>query len=133
MDISHRVACAFLLAAITGTTFAKDYYWNCTTVAGSRYADATQCDKGDTGIQVVKQGSSAQVDPATRAPTPAPANTVQALSIARHAPPPYCDQPAYGVVDASERDQAIAQFMRRKECEFFAKFPAHRVKDAQQP
>lgn len=133
MTISDRFACTLLLAAIAWPTSAKDFYWNCTTAAGTQYADATQCDKGDTGIQVMKGRPSVQEKPTTRSSAPAPATTAQTLPTACQAVPAYCDRPDFGVVDASERAQTITQFMRRKECEFFWKFPPRCVTPNQHP
>ena len=39
---------------------AADFYWSCTTAVGARYVDATQCDKGDVAVKVMKQGAQTQ-------------------------------------------------------------------------
>jgi hypothetical protein len=110
MGFNQRLVCALFFAAIAGSAAAKDFYWNCTTADGIKYADATQCDKGDTGVRVMRAGLPA-IGP------------VSVTRDACQAVPAYCSQPDYGVVDASTRTQAIAHFMRQKECAFLQRFP----------
>ncbi len=113
MGFNQRLVCALFLAAVTGAAFAKDFYWNCTTADAIKYADANQCDKGDTGVRVMKAGLTADA----AGPGTVTRNACQAV-------PAYCALPDYGVANAATRAQAIAHFMRRKECAFLQRFPS---------
>ncbi len=97
---------------------AKDFYWNCTAADGIKYADANQCDKGDTGVRVMKGGLAADGQGGNPA-----AGSVTVARNACQAVPAYCALPDYGVADATARTQAITHFMRQKECAFLQRFP----------
>ncbi len=122
MKLGHRIAFALVLTATACPTLAAaDYFWNCTKPDGTKYADATQCDKGDTAVKVIKgdctvpvQTSMVQAEATPGSnldPGVCPSNTV------------YCTRADFGMTDASPRMQAITQFMRKKQCEFLKKFP----------
>ena len=118
MGFNQRLVCALFFAAIAGSAAAKDSYWNCTTADGIKYADATQCDKGDTGVRVMKGGLSGDDKGANPA--------CGSLAVTRNgcqAVPAYCAQPEYGVANAATRTQAITHFMRQRECAFLQRFP----------
>jgi len=118
MGFNQRLVCALFLAAIAGPAAAKDFYWNCTTADGIKYADANQCDKGDTGVRVMKTGLPGD----DQGGNPA-AGSLAVTRNACQSVPAYCAQPDYGVADATTRTQAIAHFMRQKECAFLQRFP----------
>lgn len=127
MNLAARcIALALSLATTAGPALAaSDYFWNCTTPEGIKYADATQCDKGDTAVKVIKGSPAA----------PAPAPMVQLAQQAEPQPealntggvcpsnPSDCGRPNYGVAEGSARTHAIALFMRKKQCEFLKRFP----------
>ena len=117
MGFHQRVVCVLFLAAIGGAASAKDFYWNCTTADGLKYADASQCDKGDAGVKVVKGTLPTRANDPLAAPAPG-----------CPAVPAYCAQPDYGVADTSARAQAITHFMRQKECAFLLRFPQRCVR-----
>lgn len=118
MGFHQRLVCALCLAAIAGAATAKDFYWNCTTADGIKYADANQCDKGDTGVRIMRAVLAADGTGANPA-----GGTVAVTRNACQTVPPYCAQPDYGVANASTRTQAISHFMRQKECAFLQRFP----------
>lgn len=118
MGFNQRLVCALFFAAIAGSAAAKDFYWNCTTADGIKYADATQCDKGDTGVRVMKGGLAADGTGGNPG-----VGSVAVTRNACQAVPTYCAQADYGVADASSRAQAITHFMRQKECAFLQRFP----------
>ena len=118
MGIHQRLICALIFACVTGAAAAKDFYWNCTTADGIKYADANQCDKGDTGVRVMRAGLGAGATGANPAD-----GTVSITRNACQAVPAYCAQADYGVVNAATRMQAITHFMRQKECAFLQRFP----------
>lgn len=118
MNIGQRVVCALVLTTAVWPVQATDFYWSCTTAVGTRYADATRCDKGDTAVQVAKSGAGNDSNAGNRGTGGQPA---QPLACQRT--PAYCGRPDYDVVEASARSQAITHFMRQKECEFLLRFP----------
>ena len=118
MGFHQRLVCALCFAALAGAAAAKDFYWNCTTADGIKYADANQCDKGDTGVRVMRAGLAADATGANPA-----AGAVAVTRSACQVVPAYCAQPDYGVADAATRTQAITHFMRQKECAFLQRFP----------
>lgn len=123
MNLARRVAFALILTSTAWPALAADYFWNCTTPDGIKYADATQCDKGDTAVKVMKGGQAA---PAPTPPVQA-ARTETTPDELNHgvcpSNPADCTRPNYGVADTSPRAQAITQFLRKKECEFLLRFP----------
>ncbi|MES2951242.1 MAG: hypothetical protein V4858_22135 [Pseudomonadota bacterium] len=130
MKLGHRIAFALVLATTAWPTFAAaDHFWNCTKPDGTRYADASKCDKGDTAVKVMKgEPTAAYVQtPMVQAEATAGSNLDTGVCPTNAT---YCARPDYGVTDASPRTQAITQFMRKKQCEFLKKFPqrcaAHR-------
>lgn len=126
MNLARHVVFALVLAAAAWPTFAAtDYFWNCTTADGIKYADATQCDKGDTAVRVMKGSPSSPAQPpAVPAAALVPGQSDDPSTRVCPADPSYCTQPNQGVVNGSPREQAIAQFMRRRQCEFLQRFPA---------
>ena len=118
MGFNQRLVCALFFAAIAGSAAAKDFYWNCTTADGIKYADATQCDKGDAGVRVMKAGLPAD----DKGGKPA-AGSVGVTRNGCQTVPAYCAQPDYGVANTATRTQAITHFMRQKECAFLLRFP----------
>ena len=128
MTHAPRLALAQLLCATTWPVFAAtDFFWNCTTPDGIKYADASKCDKGDTAVKVMKgnnnpaaSAQTALVHAATGADTEQPLGTNTGVCPTN---PAYCTQPNYGITEGSPRTQAIQQFMRAKECDFMQRFP----------
>ncbi len=127
MNLVPRLALALLLSATTWPAFAAaDYFWNCTTPDGIKYADASKCDKGDTAVKVMKGNSTAasaqtpmvQAVTGDNGESPVGINTGVCP-----ADPAYCSRPNYGVTEGSSRSQAIQQFMRARECNFAQRFP----------
>jgi hypothetical protein len=118
MNMGKRLVFTLVLAAAAWPAFAADFFWNCTTADGLKYADATKCDKGDTAVKVMK-GNLLPLDQEK-------ANNVSSTDCQRT--PSYCASPDYGVPDASLRTQAITHFMRQKECEFHRRSPNRCVK-----
>ncbi len=128
MGFNQRLVCALFFAAIAGAATAKDFYWNCSTTDGIKYADAQQCDKGDTGVRVMKGGLPAD----DKGSNPG-AGSVAVTRNACPTVPAYCAQADYGAADASTRTQAITHFMRRKECAFLQRFPPHSAQRCVRP
>lgn len=126
--LASRIALALLLCTPAWPTFAAaDFFWNCTTPDGIKYADASKCDKGDTAVKVMKGNNhpAASVQTA-RVQAADGADGEQPLGINTGVcptNPAYCTQPNYGVTGGSARTQAIQQFMREKECDFMQRFP----------
>ncbi len=132
MNLALRLAFTLLLSAITWPAFAAtDFFWNCTTPGGIKYADASKCDKGDTAVKVMKgtkspasaQTSFVQVAAGDDGERPMGINTGVCPTN-----PAYCKRPDYGVTEGSLRTQAIQQFMREKECNFMQRFPERCVR-----
>ena len=133
MRIFNRVLFSLVYLMAAWPVFAADFYWSCTTSVGTRYADATQCDKGDTAVKVLKDG----IAPAASAESGAKGVSTDHRSIAGSslrgtgAPlaavcptdPAVCARPDYDVSEGTPRAQAITRFMRQKECEFLQRFP----------
>ncbi len=124
MNFVCRAAVALVLTTAAWPTFTADYFWNCTTADGTKYADASKCDKGDIAVKVMKGGSAV---PAAQTATvqatlgdTTPVNTHTAVCPNN---PNVCKLPNYGVTEGSPRAQAITQFMREKECDFMQRFP----------
>lgn len=129
MNLARCAAIALVLTAAAWPAFAADYFWNCTTPDGIRYADANKCDKGDTAVKMVK-GNSTKPNPGQMV-QPAQADAATPVSHATGVcptNPDYCTLPDYGVTDGTPRDQAIAQFMRKRACDFKQRFPNRCVK-----
>jgi hypothetical protein len=126
MNLACRATLVLMLATFTWpATAATDYFWNCTTPDGIKYADASQCDKGDKAVKVMKGNRQAT---ATHAPMVQAAQQDDALAGLPTtgvcpANPAYCTRPDYGVIDGSPRTVAIAQFMRKRACDFMHRFP----------
>lgn len=126
--LAPRLALALLLCAPAWPAFAAaDFFWNCTTPDGIKYADASQCDKGDTAVKVMKgnhnpaaSAQTTQVQAAASADVQLPQGMNTGVCPSN---PAYCTRPDYGVTGGSPRTQAIQQFMRAKECEFMQRFP----------
>ncbi len=116
MNLARPITLALLLSATAWPAFAAaDFFWNCTTPDGIKYADASKCDKGDAAVKVMKGNKPAANDDGER---PVGLNTGVCP-----ANPAYCTQANYGVTEGSPRTQAILQFMRGKECDFMKRFP----------
>jgi hypothetical protein len=123
MNLARQIAFTLMLATTAWPTFAAtDHFWNCTTPDGIKYADASRCDKGDTAVKVMK-GSDAAT-----ARTPHEEKLESLNTGVCPANPGYCTRPNYGVTEGSPRAQAIAQFMRKRECDFMNRFPGRCVK-----
>ena len=125
MKLARRVAFTLVLATTAWPAFAAtDYFWNCTTPDGIKYADASQCDKGDTAVKVTKgrPAASAQTPMVQSAEQTEPRPDGLNAGVCP-ANPNYCTRPNFGVTEGSPRTQAIAQFMRKRECEFMKRFP----------
>ena len=124
MDVLSRIAIGLFFAVSTWPVFAADFYWSCPTPIGTRYADATRCDKGDVGVKVMKDGA-APAAPATPAAPAAGVEVTVATGAATVCPndPAVCKLPDYGVAADTPRAHAIARFMRQKECDFLQRFP----------
>jgi hypothetical protein len=129
MNNSRGSVLALLLlvcAAASPAFAAADFFWNCTTPDGIKYADASKCDKGDTAVKVLKgQGaaataSSALVRTASEDDGERPVGLHTGVCPSNAA---YCSLPNYGVTEGTPRTQAIQQFMRAKECDFMQRFP----------
>lgn len=126
--LASRFALALLLCTPTWPAFAAaDFFWNCTTPDGIKYADASKCDKGDTAVKVMKvnntPAASVQTSPVL---TAAGADGEQPVGINTGVcptNPAFCKRPDYGVTEGTARTQAIQQFMRAKECDFMQRFP----------
>jgi hypothetical protein len=129
MKIARRAAIALLLLTAAWPSVAADYFWNCTTPDGIKYADASKCDKGDSAVKVMKSdhsttAQSAMVPASSDNETPNGTHTAGACP----ADPAYCKRPQYGVTEGSPRTQAIMQFMRERECDFMQRFPARCIR-----
>ncbi|MES2582071.1 MAG: hypothetical protein V4627_05095 [Pseudomonadota bacterium] len=127
MNLTRHAALALLLSSLAWPAFAAtDFFWNCTTPDGIKYADASKCDKGDTAVKVMKgdkSGASAQtalVQAAAGEESERPAGMNTGVCPTN---PAYCTLQNYGVTTGSPRTQAIQQFMRARECDFMQRFP----------
>jgi hypothetical protein len=118
MKILSRVVVGLAFAMSTLPAFAADFYWNCTTPIGTRYADATRCDKGDVGVKVMKT-DAAPAAPAASSQSPDSVHPTRVCP----ADPAVCQRPDFGVSAGTPRAQAIARFLQQKECEFLQRFP----------
>jgi hypothetical protein len=118
MKILSRVLVGLAFAMSALPAFAADFYWNCTTPIGTRYADATRCDKGDVGVKVMKT-EAAPEPPAAGSQSTDSANPIRVCPT----DPAVCQRPDFGVSAGTPRVQAIARFLRQKECEFLQRFP----------
>ena len=122
------IRCAAIALVVATTAWsanaATDYFWNCTTADGIKYADATRCDNGDVAVKVMK-GSRAVPSAQTPMVQKILGNDTAVHTNTGVCPsnPNVCEQPNYGVSDGSPRDQAITQFMRKKECDFMQRYP----------
>ena len=129
MKILSRIASGLLLAMSVWPAFAADFYWNCTTPIGTRYADATRCDTGDVGVKVMKTGpapaavSESAGSGAHKAATPARNPPAENPAGVCPKDPAVCQLPDYGVTAEAPREHAIARFLRQKECEFLQRLP----------
>ena len=129
MNLARCAAIALVLTAAAWPTFAADNFWNCTTPDGIKYADANKCDKGDTAVKMVK-GSNTKPNPgqmvqSAQEDAGTPYNHTTGVCPTN---PDYCALPDYGVTDGTPRAQAIAQFMRKRACDFKQRFPNRCVK-----
>lgn len=127
MTLAPRLALALLLSATTWPAFAAaDFFWNCTTPDGIKYADASKCDKGDTAVKMMKgnkPSASAQTSLVQAAAGDDGETSTRFNTGVCPTNPAYCTRPNYGVTEGSPRTQAIQQFMREKECDFMQRFP----------
>ena len=124
MTLARRATLTWILAACTWpAAAATDYFWNCTTPDGIKYADANKCDKGDTAVRVMKSGDTASAQSALVQSTPTEEKLEGLNPGACPINPGYCTRPNYGVTEGSARAQAVTQFMRKKECDFMQRFP----------
>ena len=131
MNLAPRLAThlvfALLLGATTWPAFAAaDFFWNCATPDGIKYADASKCDKGDTAVKMMKgnnPGASAQTGFVQAAAGDGGERPVGINTGVCPTNPDYCTRSNYGVTEGSPRSQAIQQFMREKECDFAKRFP----------
>jgi hypothetical protein len=108
MNLAHRVTLTLVLTASAWQVLAaSDYFWNCTIPEGIKYADATQCDKGDSAVKVMK---SSAADPIATPTVQAAAQPIskedRLVTGVCPANRDYCAQPNYGVSDGSPRSQA---------------------------
>ena len=124
MNLARRAALALVLTAAAWPTFAADYFWNCTTPEGIRYADASKCDKGDSATKVFKDNNakSSAMPMVLAAQETTLASDYHATGVCP-TNPDYCSQPDYGINEGEPRGQAIAQFMRKRACDFKQRFP----------
>lgn len=124
MNLARRIALALLLYATIWPAFAAaDFFWNCTTPNGTKYADASKCDKGDAAVKVTK-GSNTAFAQTSMVHAARDEERIEGMNPgACPTNPGYCTRPNYGVTEGSPRTQAIAQFMRKKECDFMHRFP----------
>ena len=124
MNLARRAALVLVLTAAAWPAFAADYFWNCTTPDGIKYADATKCDKGDNAAKVLKgtnaKTSGAPMVMAAQETIFMPDNHATGVCPTN---PDYCSQPDYGITEGEPRAQAIAQFMRKRACDFKQRFP----------
>lgn len=113
VKLGQTIALALVIASMAWPATAADHYWECTKSDGVRYWDASQCDKGDRAVKVNKadRTSLAKANRTGVSPEVCPAN------------PDHCALPDYGVEAASPRAYAIAEFMRKKQCELMKRFP----------
>ena len=129
MNLARHIAFALVLATAALPTFAAtDYFWNCTTADGIKYADASKCDKGDAAVKVMKGNHSGSTQTALVQATQTE-ETVEGLNTGVcPTNPAYCTRLNYGVTEGSPRTQAIVQFLRKRECDFMRRFPERCVK-----
>jgi len=125
MNLACRVTFALVFATTAWPALATDYFWNCTKPDGIKYADASQCDKGDTAVKVMKGSQAVPGTTPSVQTTPADTRPDGGNPDAGICPanPANCQRPDYGVTEGSPRTQAIMQFMRKKQCDFLKKFP----------
>ena len=71
MNFARHAAITLVLFAAACPVLAADHFWNCTKPDGTKYADATQCDKGDSAVKVFKAGSDPAAAATGATPTPA--------------------------------------------------------------
>lgn len=132
MNLARPIALALLLLTTAWPAFAAaDYFWNCTTPDGIKYADASRCDKGDTAVKVMKgknTAASAQTPMVQASASDDGERPVGLNTGVCPADPAYCTRPNYGATEGSPRSQAIQQFMRAKECDFMQRFPGRCVR-----
>lgn len=96
MTIARRAAFALILVTTTWPAFAADYFWNCTTPDGIKYADASKCDKGDSAVKVLK-GSNASSAQTSMVQATQDGERIEGLNPgACPTNPGYCTQPNYG-------------------------------------
>ena len=131
MNPARRVTLALVLSASTWPAVAATaYFWNCTKPDGTKYGEASQCDKGDSAVKVMKNervavagmGQMVLAAQRTDAVLDTPTTGVCPTN------PAYCARPDYGVTDGSPRAQAITQFMRNRECALMRRFPERCVR-----
>jgi hypothetical protein len=129
MNFVCRATVALVLTTAAWPTFAADYFWNCTTPDGIKYADASKCDKGDAAVKMMK-GDNAKPGLSVVAQPAQPADAMSEKVDVGVCPedPGYCSQPNFGIAEGAPRAQAIAQFMRKRACEFKQRFPARCAK-----
>ena len=125
MNIALRLALALLICGTTWPAFAAaDFFWNCTTPDGIKYADATKCDKGDTAVKTMKGETAKPGLPNMVQSSPQDNTNSDGFSTdVCPADPAYCSQPHYGITEGAPRAQAISQFMRKRACDFRQRFP----------
>lgn len=123
MNLARSVVIALILTATAWPAFAADYFWNCTTPDGIKYADASQCDKGDTAVKVMKGNNAAPAQAALVQSTQSEERVEGLNTGVCPTNPGYCTWPNYGVTEGSPRAQAITQFMRKRACDFVNRFP----------
>lgn len=127
MNLARPIALSLLLVTTALPAFAAaNFFWNCTTPDGIKYADASKCDKGDTAVKVMKGkniAASAQTSVVQAAAGDDGERPVGLNTGVCPADPAYCTRPNYGVTEGSSRNQAIQQFMRARECGFMQRFP----------
>lgn len=128
MTIARRAALTLILVTAAWPVFAADYFWNCTTPDGIKYADASKCDKGDSAVKVMK-GSNASSAQTSMVQATQDGERIEGLNPgACPINPGYCTRPNYGVTDGTPRAQAVTQFMRKRECDFMKRFPQRCVR-----
>lgn len=132
MNLALRLASTLLLTATTWPAFAAaDFFWNCTTPDGIKYADASKCDKGDTSVKVMKGKKSAALTQTVLVQATAGDDVESPMRLNTGVcptNPAYCKRPDYGVTEGLPRTQAIQQFMREKECDFMQRYPGRCVR-----
>ena len=131
MTLACRAALVLILAAwVWPTHAATDHFWNCTTPQGIKYADASQCDKGDAAVKMFKdkRQTAAMQTPMVQAAQQDDALPDLPATGVCPANPAYCTRPDYGVTEGPPRAQAITQFMRKRACDFMHRFPERCLK-----